>query len=178
MTYVVKNVGWALSLGPPVDIGKFLESYRDTTDGRGEMVFTSDIRCAMQFATAGEAVAYTRAASRTVPLRPDGRPNKPMTAMTIEVGQYADAAFDATRKCSADGLSDEEKLMLRWLADSEYSQYGECFGSALDMLIVNGLVQGHSGREFQKEFIVQGDDAMHQAVSLTAAGRELVKELC
>jgi hypothetical protein len=74
-------------------------------------------------------------------------------------------------------LTSLERNLLTWLGESEYSQYGECCGRPLDSLIEMGLVQVHSGREFQSGFIAQGDGAEYQAVSLTEAGRiALAKE--
>jgi hypothetical protein len=57
-------------------------------------------------------------------------------------------------------LSKAEVSLLEWLGKEDYSQ---CFGSALDSLVRNGLAQIHSGREFQSG-----------AVSLTDAGRDLL----
>lgn len=40
---------------------------------------------AMRFANTGEAIAAWNTASTRRPLRPDGKPNKPLTALTVEV---------------------------------------------------------------------------------------------
>lgn len=64
-----------------------------------------------------------------------------------------------------------EQFLLEWLGKEDFSQYGECHGSALDALVSAGLVQIHEGRANQTGFIAQGDTGMHRAVSLTDAGR-------
>jgi hypothetical protein len=60
-------------------------------------------------------------------------------------------------------LSKAEVSLLEWLGKEDCSQ---CFGSALDSLVRNGLAQIYSGREFQSG-----------AVSLTEAGRHLLSAL-
>lgn len=48
---------------------------------------TPDPAQAMAFQDAGEAMALWKQPSRTVPLRPDGKPNRPLTAITVTVEQ-------------------------------------------------------------------------------------------
>ena len=57
----------------------------DAHGGRGVIRGTKNRAEAMQFAEAGDAMKLWRAQSRVRPLRPDGRPNRPLTAYTIEV---------------------------------------------------------------------------------------------
>lgn len=72
------------SVSPEADL--YLESCRhEGNDGRGQFGFTHDIRAAMQFATHGEAFEYWKRQSRVNPIRPDGRPNRPLTAYTIMI---------------------------------------------------------------------------------------------
>lgn len=68
-------------------------------------------------------------------------------------------------------LTPSERLVLVWIGDDEYAQYGECYGKTLDALIARGLVQVHTERELQSGFIAKGDMLMYMAVSLTEAGR-------
>jgi hypothetical protein len=68
-------------------------------------------------------------------------------------------------------LTDSEKYLLTWLAKEDYSQYGECYGSALDGLISKGLAEVHSDGSNQAGFIAQGKTKMYFAVSLTEKGR-------
>lgn len=72
-------------------------------------------------------------------------------------------------------LSSAERGLLQWLSTSEYSQYGECYGSALDSLIARGYAQVHAPGEHQSGFIAHGMGQMYSAVSLTDAGRALAK---
>lgn len=68
-------------------------------------------------------------------------------------------------------LTPSERLMLVWIGDDEYAQYGECYGKTLDELIAKKLVQVHTERELQSGFIAKGDALMYMAVSLTLTGR-------
>ena len=56
----------------------------DARGGLGSMQFTTDIREAMVFPSFEEAMEYWRRPSTVRPLRPDGRPNRPLTAYTVE----------------------------------------------------------------------------------------------
>ena len=96
MTYILRHAGWPCFIDdvPPElrkDEGCFLVSYFDTKDGYGDIKFSRDVREAMQFATAGEALTFWKTQSRNVPFRPDGRPNRPMTAFNGEILSMADA---------------------------------------------------------------------------------------
>ena len=46
---------------------------------------TADIRRAMPFDTAKQALEFYRSQSKLIPLRPDGLPNRPLTAMSVVV---------------------------------------------------------------------------------------------
>jgi hypothetical protein len=63
----------------------YVKSHRDTACGRGETVFTDDPDDALQFDDSGAAFVFYRQQSKTVPLREDGRPNRPLTAFTVEI---------------------------------------------------------------------------------------------
>ena len=54
--------------------------------GRGHVEFTKDPAKAMQFNSNPEAFDYWRTTSKTNPVRPDGQPNRPLTAYTVEIG--------------------------------------------------------------------------------------------
>lgn len=53
----------------------------------GLLETTPDHAEALAFDTAGDALDCWRCQSRRTPLRPDGRPNRPMAALTVEVTQ-------------------------------------------------------------------------------------------
>ena len=67
--------------------GLFVQEYSpDGYDGRGDLVLTSHLEGAKRYDDAAAALADYRAVSETHPTRPsDGRPNRPMTAWTVEV---------------------------------------------------------------------------------------------
>lgn len=51
----------------------------------GEVRFTHSARRALRFATLEEALTFWRQPSTVVPVRPDGAPNRPLTAFTVEI---------------------------------------------------------------------------------------------
>lgn len=67
------------------DVG-YLKSYDpEAGDGRGAAVFTDLISEAMSFPSADAGWELWRSSPASRPLRPDGRPNRPLTAFTIEI---------------------------------------------------------------------------------------------
>ena len=55
--------------------------------GYGKLSLTGDPARAMRFADTGEAMMFWTQVSRTVPVRDtDGKPNRPLTVFTVEVG--------------------------------------------------------------------------------------------
>jgi hypothetical protein len=66
------------------EAGKYLRFFDpDLHGGRGLITTTSDIGKARRFADAAEALLCWRQQSRRVPYRPDGKPNRPLTAFTV-----------------------------------------------------------------------------------------------
>jgi hypothetical protein len=75
-------------LGPKgnVDEGDYLKSYDpDAHDGFGHSEWTSDPAEALTFDNATDALALWKQPSTVRPLRPDGKPNRPLTAVSITV---------------------------------------------------------------------------------------------
>jgi hypothetical protein len=73
--------------GPEKMLGEYLmRADIEAYDGRGSADFTKQLKKAKRFATYEAAFEFWRAQSKTRPLRPDGEPNRPLTAfhMTIE----------------------------------------------------------------------------------------------
>ena len=70
-------------------------------------------------------------------------------------------------------MTADERDLLEWLNEADYSQYGECHGASLNALIEAGLAQVHGPGEHQ-HFIASDPDGtkglMFRAVSLTDAG--------
>lgn len=66
--------------------GQYLKSYNvEGNDGHGDIVFTCKLSEALYFPTAEAAFVAWHAVPACRPLRPDGRPNKPLTAVTVEL---------------------------------------------------------------------------------------------
>jgi hypothetical protein len=67
-----------------VPVGSYLASYDpEGADGTGLVQWTRDPAQAMTFATTEAASACYRAVPYNRPLRPDGRPNRPLTLFTV-----------------------------------------------------------------------------------------------
>lgn len=64
---------------------EWLQSYSDTTCGRGRVTFTPNAKHAMEFGSFREAFAFWQQRSKTVPTRTDGKPNRPLTAYTCSI---------------------------------------------------------------------------------------------
>ncbi len=54
-------------------------------NGRGHAHWTNNPANAKKFANSGDAFDYWRTRSKTNPTRPDGKPNRPLTAFTVEI---------------------------------------------------------------------------------------------
>lgn len=63
----------------------WIEAHEDTACGRGHTTFTRDRTRAVSFDSPADAIEYWRQQSKTVPTRPDGKPNRPLTAFTVEI---------------------------------------------------------------------------------------------
>jgi hypothetical protein len=57
----------------------------DAYDGRGDAALTDDVYAARRFDTPGDAMTFYTRTSTVRPFRPDGHPNRPLTAFTVEV---------------------------------------------------------------------------------------------
>lgn len=86
MSTVMRVVGSPFELWPQ-ERWLFVKGYEDTPCGRGHVMLTDKPEEAKRFADAREALTFYRQQSKTVPMRPDGRPNRPLTAYSISVEQ-------------------------------------------------------------------------------------------
>lgn len=85
MTAVIKAVGFANGQFCPHG-GQWLSSFdREAFNGQGHATFTSDPDLALRFPSFGEAFAFWNQQSKSRPTRADGKPNKPLTALTVEI---------------------------------------------------------------------------------------------
>lgn len=66
--------------------GQWLRYFdHEAYDGQGFGEFTEDPALAARFASSGHAMEFWAKQSVVKPLRPDGRPNKPLTALTVSI---------------------------------------------------------------------------------------------
>lgn len=81
----VRIIGLPDGRATPHD-GRWLVDYDpDTRFGDLRIVTSGDRRAARCFETLADLVAYLRRTSAVQPTRPDGRPNRPITGLTIEI---------------------------------------------------------------------------------------------
>ena len=89
MKYGIKIIGLAgyITKGDySVMEGQWVQTVNvDAYNGRGEARGTLDPRKAMAFDTTTEAFIFWNQQSKVRPLRPDGRPNKPLTAFSCMI---------------------------------------------------------------------------------------------
>ncbi len=82
MGAVIKCWGPASDLKEPIK-GEYLKSFDpEAHDGRGEAKFTKNIKDAMVFTDATEAIRMWQSQPVTRPLREDGKPNRPLSAFS------------------------------------------------------------------------------------------------
>jgi hypothetical protein len=83
---IVERAGGLAVPQPGPEAGLYLESFdHDANDGRGEGTYTPDPDHALRFANAAAAMQYWKRVSTVRPIRPDGKPNRPLTAFTVEI---------------------------------------------------------------------------------------------
>lgn len=69
-----------------IEHGEYLQwSDPDANNGMGDDRWTKNIKRAKKFATFADAAACWKAQSTVKPLRPDGKPNRPMTAWSVTI---------------------------------------------------------------------------------------------
>lgn len=82
MTTILRVHGTSTAL---LTLPVWLESYDvDAHDGLGAAQLTQDRDKALQFDDAGAALTAWKTQSTVRPLRADGKPNRPLTAFTVE----------------------------------------------------------------------------------------------
>jgi hypothetical protein len=85
MTCLIQAVDFANGTPCP-HAGQYVERFDfDTRDGRGYGSFTKDPTHALHFADKAAALSFWRTVSKSHPTRPDGRPNRPLTALTVSI---------------------------------------------------------------------------------------------
>jgi len=85
VTCVLMALGFANGMPCPHD-GEYVKAFDfEADDGLGFGEFTPDIDAAMQFEDVAAAGEFWRTQSKTRPIRPDGQPNRPLTALSVEI---------------------------------------------------------------------------------------------
>jgi len=85
MTCVIHIVGAATGVTTKHDGAYLVDCDVDWEGGIGAVISTKLRGCAMRFDDVGEAMEFWRRQSTVMPFRPDGKPNRPLTAFTIEI---------------------------------------------------------------------------------------------
>lgn len=95
MSYVIRYAGLAgIVTGPghPPALGDYLVTADvEAHDGRGSVTWSADPGQALLFDNHLEAFNFWRQQSTLRPVRPDGQPNRPLTAFSAEVVQLTQA---------------------------------------------------------------------------------------
>jgi hypothetical protein len=82
---VVDFAGIHLGDFTPAEPGDFLVRFDvDARDGRGEAVWSPDLEDALHFPDGITAMRAWKMQSKVRPYRDDGKPNRPLTAYTVE----------------------------------------------------------------------------------------------
>jgi hypothetical protein len=94
MPYVLIATG-PMGLPPEHWVGPvYVKSYDpDAFDGRGDAMFTTEKQEAATFGTRADAMKFWLQVPASRPKRRDGRPNRPLTAFTIEIVDFDKASL-------------------------------------------------------------------------------------
>lgn len=79
----IERLGGLESLPSELE-GSYVKTYDPNGhDGHGDLTTTFNLAEAKRFDDGAQAMTFYRQISDTHPLRPDGRPNRPLTAFTV-----------------------------------------------------------------------------------------------
>lgn len=85
MPSVIKLICHADGQHSPYD-GQYLQSFDfEAHGGQGEAAYTPNLALALKFQEHEAAFAFWKTQSKVRPIRPDGKPNRPLTAATVEI---------------------------------------------------------------------------------------------
>jgi hypothetical protein len=92
MSYVIQIEWLGGSTGPsePSEhAGRYVSRYDvNAHEGRGQVWTHANPAKAVQFASPSKAVEFYRRVSTVKPKRPDGQPNRPLTAFTVSISKW------------------------------------------------------------------------------------------
>ena len=81
---VLDKFAAGVARGEPLALLEYVESCDvDAHRGHGDVKLTRDLAQAKRFADFGAALEYWKRQSTVRPLRPDGQPNRPLTAYNV-----------------------------------------------------------------------------------------------
>ena len=82
---IMRIIGFAIDAPCPM-AGQWLKYFNhDTADGLGFGEFSADPTQAMKFDSAAELMAFWTKVSATKPVREDGKPNRPLTCVSVTI---------------------------------------------------------------------------------------------
>jgi hypothetical protein len=85
MSTVVRVIGAVSYSGPTPHDGRFVVAWNPHTRfGDCEITTTDDLVDARRFTSAEEALREWKTVSNVEPVRPDGKPNRPLSGLTVE----------------------------------------------------------------------------------------------
>lgn len=88
MPVLIRCVGFANN-SPCTIAGQYVKTFdHDAYNGLGYGEFTDDPEQAMKFNSNADAISFWNKASTVKPLRADGKPNKPMTSMSVLLEKF------------------------------------------------------------------------------------------
>ena len=143
--------------------GKWAGMYLCTADfdangGIGDFAFTPDPSQAMRFADNGALLIFWNTQSTVLPLRPDGKPNRPLTALTVETVEAPAPDQRVVRSITkVSPISGKERTMLFAATADQWAAYdgGELIQQALPHLSDGErefLMTGITDEEWDKAF--------------------------
>lgn len=99
MTYVIKFEGLEGTAAhvemPPPEVDAWLAWYDpDAKQGGGETIWTTKLADALAFTSMDAAVEFYQRTSRVRPTRPDGKPNRPLTAFSVSIVPRPEGVLD------------------------------------------------------------------------------------
>ena len=130
----------------------------DANGGIGDFTFTSDPRRAMRFADSAALLMFWRTQSTVLPLRPDGKPNRPLTALTVETVEAPALDQRVVRSITkVSPVSGKERTLLFAATADQWAAYdgGELIQRALPHLSDSErefLMTGITDEEWNKAF--------------------------
>lgn len=83
--HIIRAVAFANGVPCP-HAGQWVATFdHDAYDGRGYGTFTDKVNDAKRFHSNAAAFEFWRRRSRVKPTRPDGKPNRPLTALSVVI---------------------------------------------------------------------------------------------